>query len=782
MATNFGVSDLGFKPMALTDVMADLQGALQSSFGGNVNLAPSSVNGQYVAIMAERLTTLWQLGQSVYNANNPVAATGVAVDNILALSGLTRNQAKATVTAPQPTQTSTGVTLYGLVLYGDPGTIVPQGSIISDGQAVPTTFTIDADATIGAATNARQSLIFSNVPTGGSYALVFTDSAGNALTTGSLTYGMAIADVGLTFTSSTPSGTFTLTFTLSTAETTAALDAASSAAQVQAAVQNISTYKNATVTAATGGGFTLHFPDTAVPAVSAAGSAALTVVNSLQGAVNNLTRADGTTKPFTDCVVSATTSGYQLDFGSGYLAPNQPSCAAATLPLVAVASSTLIAGINVTNLTVLESRVGAPAQAVSSATATTTGAVVILAGALTTIVTPKIGWTGVTNQLDCVTGAALEDDASALARLAAVRASQGSGSLASIIQRVRLVPGVSASIGFQNLTNAAQQTLVFEGTPSSGSFQLATDSGTTAAIPYSAAAADVGAALAALPNFSSVLVSGTSTYGFVIDFNGSEGGQAQPLLTVLNNSTGVVIYARFARPPHSVEIVAAGGSDSDVAAAIIAALPAGMSSYGAPVVDTLASVAQGSNQLTLASALGAAAGLTVNMPGVPLGTMVASVSGNVLTMTASALAAQSNVPCALNHAPLLTDSAGNSQLVAFSRPTPTLIYVQILITTDQYNIPGQASSGINAASKWSPTSVATIQSNVLAIGNAIPIGGLIVSQGTNGLVGSFNAIPGIVSYQLTFGTQPNPVNTSNISLQAAQAPSFQSENIAVAYV
>lgn len=781
MATEYGVTAQGYKAMAFTDVKADLEAALQSAFGNNVNLAPSSVNGQYVGIMAERLTLLWQLGQSVYNANNPSAASGVALDNIAALNGLSRLAARPTVTEPQPVQTSGGVTLYGLVLYGSPGTLVPQGSLISNGQPIPVTFSLDADVTIGAASNSRQSLIFSNQPTGGSYALVFNDASGNTATASGLTYGMVVRDPTLNLGSNT--GTFTLTLAQSSTQTqsTQPLDAKSTAAQVQTAIQSLPGYANVTVQAASAGALAFHFPDTPTPQLSVSGLSGASVSNALQGIVNTLTLADGTTQPFTDVAVSSTASGLQFDFGGGTVQSGQKPSAASAIPLIAIGTSTLIAGSNVTNLTVLESRVGAPAQGIGSATATITGENTVLAGTLTTIVTPKIGWTGVTNQLDCNTGADTETDEALLSRLQAVRASQGSGSLASIVERVRLVPGVTASIGFQNLTNAAQQVLTFLGTATSGSFQLSTTTGVTKPIPYNAMAADVAAALMALPGFAQTRVTGTAAYGFVVDFNGAQGGQAQPLLTVLNNSTGVTLSADFGRPPHTVELVVAGGADQAVAQAIIQALPAGMGSYGAPVESTLGTVAQGSNQLTLASSLGAQAGLTINMPGVPVGTMVASVADNVLTMTAAALSTQNSVPCTLTHAPLLVDSAGNSQLVAFSRPTPTLIYVQILIVTDQYVTPGLPSSGINAASKWNPASVATIQANVLNIGNAIPIGGLVVAQGTNGLVGCFNSVPGIVSYKLTFGTGPNPVNTDNISLQPSQAPTFEAANVAVAY-
>ena len=781
--TDYGVTALGFKAKAFQQIQIELQTALQAAFGNNVNLAATSVFGQLVAILTERETSLWQLGQALYNSNNPGAASGLAVDNILALSGVSRLAAAATVTDPQPKTTDTGVTQYGLVLFGTPGTVVPQGALVSTGQAAPTTFALDAAVTIQPASNAVQTLSFSNQPTAGAYVLTLVDQAGVALNTPSLTWGQPTADPTLALAANPGAAdTYTLTLTQGAATgTTTSLAAAATAAQIQVALRALAGYGNATVNGQTGGLLSVHFPDTPVPNITCAGASAPALGASVQQAVNNLTLADGITQPFTDCSLTAVTNGLQFNFGAGALAQGQVSCGATTLPLLAIASSTLNAAGAVTNLLVSEPLVGAPAQGVASATATGLGAASVLAGALTTIVTPQAGWTGVVNQLDCIAGRDQETDAAAIARNAALRASRGSGSLASMVQRVRLVEGVTASTGFQNLTDAAQQLVTFSAVPSQGAYQLATSFSATTAIPCGALAGDVATALQSLSGYGSTKVTGSTAYGFVVDFNGSQGGQAQALLTLPSNSTGVAIAAAYGRPPHSVEIVAQGGDDVAVAQAVLDSLPAGMASYGAPVLQTLATVAQGSNQLTLASALAAQAGLTVNMASVPLGTTVASVSGDVITLSAAALSSQTNVPCSLNYAALLSDAAGNPQLVAFSRPFPVLVYVQIQIVTDRFVVAGDANSGLNPNSQWNPSTVSQIQAAVLNIGNAVPIGGLIIAQGTHGLIGSFQNVAGIVSYQLTFGTTPEPNQSANLQLASNQAASFQNGAIAISY-
>ena len=777
--TDWGVTSAGFRPKALSDVQSDIEAALQQSFGNNINLASESVFGQFVATFSEQFVQLWQLGQAVYNANNPASASGVSVDNILALNNLQRLPARATVTAPQPATTNLGIVEYGLVLFGTPGTIVPAGALISAGAANSTTFALDAAVTIGAASNARQTLTYSNQPNTGYYALTLTDVAGDALTIPYLSYGQQVQDDLLIWPTAPTSGTFTLTLNYS--QPTAAIPYSAAALDVQNALQKLTGYGNVQVSGSVAAGMIIHFSDTPTAIVNASGAARPETYNSVQAYVNTLTIPNTSTQPFSDCSVVATSQGLQFDFGGGQLGQGQTSCAAMAVPLIAVSFSNLARDNNVTALTILEPRVGAPAQGIGSATASVTGPTQVLAHQLTTIITPQAGWTGVDNQLDCGTGADIETDSAAIARFDQLRSSQGSGSLAAVIERVLQVAGVTSCIGFSNPSNAAQQVISLGGPSTQGSYQLATSGGQTGPIVPNAAASDVQAALAALPQLSTVQVTGSPSYGYVIDFAGAQGGQAQPLVQVLNNTTGVTVTPSFGRPPHSVEIVATGGADADIAAAVLAALPAGMSSYGAPVVRTTGTISVGSQQLVLGQALGATAGLAVTMAGIPLGAQVSATSGNVVTLSAAALSSQSNVPVVLSHAPLLADSAGNQHLVAFSRPTPALVYISLDLITDRYLTPGIATSGINAASQWDPSSVSIIQDNLLAIGAAIPVGGRIVTQGTNGLVGSFNQVAGIVDFTLAFDIAPNPTNTTSLKLQPTQAPSFQASNVSVSY-
>jgi hypothetical protein len=182
-STQFGLTSTGFVPMRQSDCLADLQGAFIAAFGQNVNLAPNSVLGQIAAIFAERHALLWEAIQDVVNAQTVSGAEGIFVDNLLALAGLQRLAATATVTNPSPVTQSNGDVLNGLVLAGTPGTVIPAGSIIQTTASVPLNFTLDQSVTIAPAVNALQTIVLSQTPTQGNFSLGLTVPSGAVVNT-----------------------------------------------------------------------------------------------------------------------------------------------------------------------------------------------------------------------------------------------------------------------------------------------------------------------------------------------------------------------------------------------------------------------------------------------------------------------------------------------------------------------------------------------------------------------------------------------------------------------
>ena len=718
MATTYGLTAAGFVLKPQAQIITEIQSALQQVFGQNINLAPNSNFGNLVGIFSEREALLWELGQAVYASQYPGGAEGTSVDNILALNNLRRIGALATKTNSIPVTQSNGITLYGLLLFGTPGTVIQSGSIIQTNATPPLQFTTNATVTIGAAVNAQQSVFFSNTPTMGSFSLQIVDVSGNALTTPLIAWNALPTVTQLGFSAVPVTGAFKLSFAIAGATlTTASIPYTATASQVQAAITALSGLSGVTVSGSFSAGFLITWGSVPNPITTVSTNTlgvTTTVVDSMQSAINSLLDSSTGKYPYTDVVVTVPAAGYNFTFGAGSPSSGQPSSAATAQALMTVASNTLQMGASVTNILVVNEAQGAPAQAIAAATCTQTGANFVAAGALNTIGSSVSGWTGVVNQLDCVTGSAAENDTQALARRQTDLQAQANGPLQAIIEKVRAVTNVVTAIGFENNNDAAVQVLSFASAPSTGSFVLALNGNLTSALPYNCTASQIQTAIRAVSGYGNTLVTGSIAANFSIDFNGSFGGQPQPLTQVTSNTTGVTITPTFGRPGHSIEIVALGGADLDVATAILNSKPGGIQTYG-----------------------------TTTVP--------------------------------------VTDSLGTVRLISFSRPTEVPIYVGITLITDIYNIPGDSGSGLNPNSLFNVQSVNTIQQDIVTIGNEVSIGGLVVGFGTNGLIGAFNSVPGIVSYTLYFGRSPSPVSNSNIQMQPEETPVFETFNCAVSY-
>lgn len=82
-----------------------------------VDTSDSTTLGRLIALSVPGEADLWEAIQEVYDAFNPNAATGVSLDNLVALGGLNRLPASSSTAA--------------LLLSGDRGTLIPMGSVVS---------------------------------------------------------------------------------------------------------------------------------------------------------------------------------------------------------------------------------------------------------------------------------------------------------------------------------------------------------------------------------------------------------------------------------------------------------------------------------------------------------------------------------------------------------------------------------------------------------------------------------------------------------------------------
>jgi len=584
----YGLSALGFRAKQQQEIINELKVSIQGLFGQNTNFAPQSNFGQLTNILSEREALLWQLAEAVYSSQSPNGAEGTSVDNILAFAGLRRLSASPTRTASSPVTQSNGIVQNGLVLGGVAGTVISQGSIIQTTGSPPVQFTLDSAVTIAAAVNAIQSLFFSNTPNTGAFQLGFP----NALTP-SMPFNILAQSSSFKFASVPTAGAFSLMFGVAgVGVNTPSMSFNSSAGQIQTAIQTMSGHSTVTVTGSMSAGFVIGWGATPNPILSLntnTTGVAATFQNSFQANINNLQDSTTNLYPFTDVSVVMGATGFNFNFGANTPASGQASSGDQAQPIITISANNLMNSTTVTNLNIVTSQTGSIAKGIGSATCKVDGPNFIGAGALTVIGTSISGWNTVNNELDCITGSNIENDTQALVRRINNLQAHANGPLQSIIQKVRAIANVITAIGFENLNEAALQRIHFPIQPTSGKYNLVLQGIISGDVAYNATAAQIQTILRAYSGFEDTLVTGDAISDFIVDFNGSLGGQPVALMTVTTNTTGGAVNVTFDRPGKSFEIVADGGDNTAIAATILGSKPAGIQTYGGvevPVFDT----------------------------------------------------------------------------------------------------------------------------------------------------------------------------------------------------
>lgn len=108
-----GVTINGFVTKTVSELQESLQAAFRRVFGKNVNVDARSRVGQEIDIFADALSDAWDLAEAVSGALDPSSATGVLLDNLCALTGLTR-------AAPAKSKVA-------ILAIGTAGTVLPIG-------------------------------------------------------------------------------------------------------------------------------------------------------------------------------------------------------------------------------------------------------------------------------------------------------------------------------------------------------------------------------------------------------------------------------------------------------------------------------------------------------------------------------------------------------------------------------------------------------------------------------------------------------------------------------
>lgn len=85
-----GIDTSGFDRMTQPEILAEIVEDERAEISASLNTASDTVVGQINGITSDNIASAWELAEACYNALNPDAAEGTALDNLCALTGTTR--------------------------------------------------------------------------------------------------------------------------------------------------------------------------------------------------------------------------------------------------------------------------------------------------------------------------------------------------------------------------------------------------------------------------------------------------------------------------------------------------------------------------------------------------------------------------------------------------------------------------------------------------------------------------------------------------------------------
>lgn len=166
----------GYTPKTYAEIVEYLEAAYRESFGNGINLQPTSIFGQKIAITARMCALVYEDLAGLFAGFSPQTASGTALDFVFSL--LNGKRLAATK--------SEGV----VKAYGTLGSAIPAGTILSvdgDGDA---RFVTTENAVIAAGTNEVQTITFDLEPDAGEWTLVY-----DGVETGTLNYNDSNATI-----------------------------------------------------------------------------------------------------------------------------------------------------------------------------------------------------------------------------------------------------------------------------------------------------------------------------------------------------------------------------------------------------------------------------------------------------------------------------------------------------------------------------------------------------------------------------------------------------------
>lgn len=129
------IDDTGVHRKRQDEILADQQAAYQGIHGTDIDVGPSTTDGQWLGTVSEALSAAAETIEAVRNGCAPDGATGAQLSRIARLIGITR----------KPAQFST----VTLTLSGTPAAVVTSGKLVVNDEDDTAIFQTTADATIG---------------------------------------------------------------------------------------------------------------------------------------------------------------------------------------------------------------------------------------------------------------------------------------------------------------------------------------------------------------------------------------------------------------------------------------------------------------------------------------------------------------------------------------------------------------------------------------------------------------------------------------------------------
>jgi len=158
----FGITNDGFVAKRLNTILTELRDEFTNTFGTTINLDDRGPFGQIIAIMADREAELWELAEGTFNNQTPSTATGVGVDNALALVGV-------------PPRMDAFESEVMQTFFGAVGTVIPVGTQVSRNDDSTVIFETQEAGTIqaGSGQNPLYSVEFNSLPDAGAFTLTY---------------------------------------------------------------------------------------------------------------------------------------------------------------------------------------------------------------------------------------------------------------------------------------------------------------------------------------------------------------------------------------------------------------------------------------------------------------------------------------------------------------------------------------------------------------------------------------------------------------------------------